>query len=114
MKSFHSTKLHSLHTHSVFDNILPINQAVSCKGGCRWQRKFSAKDALVDFAGCMHSLMSCYAFRRYGGHAVGPVRTLPVMRSFTFLRLIPDMMSPEYQTIWFRFMDQMQQIQNSE
>jgi len=40
---------------------------------------------------------------------VGPVRTLPVMRSFTFLRLIPDMMSPEYQSIWFRFMQQMQQ-----
>ena len=36
------------------------------------------------------------------------------MRSFTFLRLIPDMMSPEYQTIWFTFMAQMQQIQSSE
>ncbi len=46
---------------------------------------------------------------RYGDRAVGPVRTLPIMRSFTFLRLIPDMMSPEYQSIWFRFMQQMQQ-----
>ena len=62
----------------------------------------------------MHRLIGCCAFGRYGGNAVGPVRTLPVMRSFTFLRLTPDMMSPEYQTIWFRFMDQMQQIQSSE
>ena len=57
----------------------------------------------------MHGLIC----RRYGGDAVAPVRTLPVMRSFTFLRLIPDMMSPEYQTIWFTFMDQMQQIHSS-
>ena len=40
----------------------------------------------------------------------GPVRQLAAMRSVTFLRLIPDMMSPEYQDVWFRFMHQMQQI----
>lgn len=51
---------------------------------------------------------------RYGDNAVGPIRTLPVMRSFTFLRLIPEMMDPEYQSIWFRFMQQMQQTPLSE
>ncbi|DBA71032.1 TPA: Leucine-rich repeat receptor-like serine/threonine-protein kinase bam2 [Trebouxia sp. C0005] len=54
-------------------------------------------------------LSAAFWQERYGDSAVGPVRTLPVMRSFTFLRLIPDMMSPEYQSIWFRFMQQMQQ-----
>ncbi len=60
---------------------------------------------------CINDLviLSCCVECRYGDSAVGPVRTLPVMRSFTFLRLIPDMMSPEYQSIWFRFMQQMQQ-----
>lgn len=58
-------------------------------------------------------LSAAFWQERYGDSAVAPVRTLPVMRSFTFLRLIPDMMSPEYQTIWFRFMDQMQQIHSS-
>ncbi len=60
---------------------------------------------------CTYSLVTLnYCVEcRYGDSAVGPVRTLPVMRSFTFLRLIPDMMSPEYQSIWFRFMQQMQQ-----
>ena len=63
---------------------------------------------------CLRGLIGCCKFCRYGENAVGPVRTLPVMRSFTFLRLIPDMMSPEYQAIWFRFMDQMQQPQSRE
>ncbi|KAL0030883.1 hypothetical protein WJX77_011689 [Trebouxia sp. C0004] len=59
-------------------------------------------------------LSAAFWQERYGDSAVGPVRTLPVMRSFTFLRLIPDMMSPEYQSIWFRFMQQMQQTSLSE
>ena len=81
------------------------------------QRDHRSKQAcmfLVCAVGCTHRLICCCALCRYGGNAVGPVRTLPVMRSFTFLRLIPDMMSPEYQTIWFSFMNQMQQIQSSE
>ena len=59
---------------------------------------------------CNSVLYAC----RYGDNAVGPIRTLPVMSSFTFLRLIPDMMSPEYQSIWFRFMRRMQETQATE
>lgn len=59
-------------------------------------------------------MSGCCKFCRYGGNAVGPVRTLPIMRSFTFLRLIPDMMSPEYQSVWFSFMERMQQSQGSD
>lgn len=61
-----------------------------------------------------HNMGPAFWQERYGDGAVGPVRTLPVMRSFTFLRLIPDMMSPEYQSIWFRFMQQMQQTKDGE
>lgn len=74
--------------------------------GCDWAGRDHRWCRLAD----MYGDVPC----RYGDSAVGPVRTLPVMRSFTFLRLIPDMMSPEYQSIWFRFMQQMQQTQDTE
>ena len=44
----------------------------------------------------------------------GLVRQLAAMRSVTFLRLTADMMSPEYQDVWFRFMNQMRQTNTPE
>ena len=36
-----------------------------------------------------------------------PHAELPRMRSFTFLRLTPEMLDPAYQGAWLRFMDAM-------
>ncbi|KAK9915577.1 hypothetical protein WJX75_001044 [Coccomyxa subellipsoidea] len=36
-----------------------------------------------------------------------PQAELPMMRSFTFLRLTPEMLNPSYQTTWARFMHRM-------
>ena len=39
-----------------------------------------------------------------------PHAVLPMMRSFTFLRLTPEMLDPEYQGAWLRFMHGMRTI----
>lgn len=36
-----------------------------------------------------------------------PHAVLPMMRGFTFLRLTPEMLDPEYQGAWLRFMHSM-------
>jgi hypothetical protein len=36
-----------------------------------------------------------------------PQSDLPMMRSFTFLRMTPEMLQPAYQTTWARFMHRM-------
>ncbi len=36
-----------------------------------------------------------------------PQSELPMMRSFTFLRLTPEMLQPAYQATWARFMHRM-------
>ncbi|GIL55423.1 hypothetical protein Vafri_10981 [Volvox africanus] len=42
----------------------------------------------------------------YGGTCPSPgsVEVLPALRAFTFLRLVPEMLLPGYQSLWMRFM----------
>lgn len=54
--------------------------------------------------GCLHGVEVIVLYSLLMGLCLLLYVQLPPMRSFTFLRLTPDMMTPSYQDQWHRFM----------